>query len=119
MSKFNATTITRTGTVADALEITLSDAKGRVTTVRLPAHVARGLARVMDDFAAAGSDGPAPMVKRPKAFAVGTGRHEKTVLLRFNDEVPYGVTPELAVELANALLEACGTTEGMPATVLQ
>ncbi len=118
-AKFQATTIARTGTHKGTLEITLSDAAGRSTTVSLPPNVARGLAQVMGEFAGAVVEEPATLVKRPKSFAVGTGRHEKAVMLRFNDDVPYAVSPGTAAELANALLDASEEAERLPNTKLQ
>ncbi len=118
-AKFQATTIARTGTQDGALEITLSDAAGRITTVALPPSLARGLAQLMGEFAGTVVEPPASLVKRPKSFAVGTGRHEKAVLLRFNDDVPYAVSPDTAAELAGALLEASEEADQLPNSKLQ
>lgn len=86
------------------LEITLADEEGRPRVVRVSAELAANLAKLLSDFAA-------PMLaasnatKRPRSFAVGTGLFEPVVLLRFEDDIPYGVSPEQAAELARALVE--------------
>ena len=36
---------------------------------------------------------------------MGSGRHEPVVLLRFEDEHAYGLSPDQAVQLGEALLE--------------
>jgi hypothetical protein len=45
------------------------------------------------------------LTKLPKRYAVGCGRHEPFVMLRFEDEPAYGLTAEQAANLADALLE--------------
>lgn len=105
MNKFEATTIAHTGKRNDQLDITLSDAAGRTTTVSVSADVAHGLLNAVRDFAKAEGKLP-PLVKRPRKFAVGTGRHESAVLVRFDDDIPYGLDADTAIEVAHAILDA-------------
>ena len=41
----------------------------------------------------------------PKRYAVGHGRHEPLVMLRFEDEAAYGLSPSQATVMGEALLE--------------
>lgn len=117
-AKFAATTIARTGKSENQLEFTLCDAHGRTTTVSVPADVADGLMKAMRDFA--GSETKLPsLTKRPRAFAIGTGRHESAVLIRFDDDAPYGIDASTAVELGHALLDAAQNVSQRPARHLQ
>ncbi len=45
------------------------------------------------------------LTKMPKRYAVGHGRNEPLVMLRFEDEAAYGLTSSQATEMAEALLE--------------
>ncbi len=117
-AKFAATTIARTGKSENQLEITLCDAHGRTTTVSVPADVADCLMKAMRDFAGNDAQRPA-LTKRPREFAIGTGRHENAVLIRFDDDVPYGIDASTAIELGHALLDAAQTVSQRPARHLQ
>lgn len=46
----------------------------------------------------------------PDSFSVGRGRHESVVLVRFEDDTPYGLSAAQAAELGEALLEEAETT---------
>lgn len=118
MSKFEVTTIAHTGKRKDQLDITLSDAAGRTTTLSVSADVAHGLLNAVRDFALAEKSKPS-LVKRPRQFAVGTGRHESAVLMRFDDDVPYGLDADTAIEFAHAILDAAQTVDARPARRLQ
>lgn len=118
MSKFQATTIARTGRNDGLLDIVLSDADGRTTTLSVSADVAHGLLTAVREFAMADTTRPG-LVKRPRKFAVGTARHENAVLVRFADDVPYGLDADTAVEFARAILDAAGEIEARPARRLQ
>lgn len=117
-AKFAATTIARTGKRENQLEFTLSDANGRTTTVSVPADVADGLIKAMRDFAEAAPKLPS-LTKRPRNFAIGTGRHEHAVLIRFDDDIPYGIDASTAVELGHALLDAAQNVGQRPPRQLQ
>lgn len=118
MSKFEVTTIARTGNENGQLDITLSDAAGQTTTLSVTADVAHGLLNAVRDFAKAETGRPG-LVKRPRQFAVGTGRHESAVLVRFDDDVPYGLDADTAIEFAHAILDAAQEIEARPARRLQ
>lgn len=118
MSKFEVTTIARTGNENGQLDITLSDASGRTTTLSVSADVAHGLLDAVRNFAMAEAGRPG-LVKRPRKFAVGTGRHEDAVLVRFADDVPYGLDADTAIEFAHAILDAAREVEARPVRRLQ
>ena len=106
-AKFLAEAIARTqnGTDAKRLEITFLDAEGRLQTVSFTPAAARCLSRAIQDFAVASrADGPIP-TKMPKEFAVGIGRYEQLVLIRFEDDAPYGLKMSQAAQLGHALVE--------------
>lgn len=118
---FAATAIARTQrTDSSVLEIALTDAAGRQTVIALPAEIVSQLAREMREFAdsAKRSGGAAP-TKRPKSFAVGTGRFEDVVLVRFEDDAPYALGAEVATDLGLALLEQSESVGLRPEKVLQ
>ena len=102
----------------DLLDITLSDKAGRTTTLSVSADVAHGILNAVRDFAKAEPSKPS-LVKRPTQFAVGTGRHESAVLMRFDDDVPYGLDADTAIEFAHAILDAAQAVEARPARRLQ
>jgi hypothetical protein len=105
---------------ADHLEVVVVGPDGRDSKLSLSADAAASLAAILGEFASktkARSD--AALTKRPKTFAVGTGRYERVVLLRFEDDAPYALHPELARELCEALLEASESIIAEPAPSLQ
>jgi hypothetical protein len=87
------------------LEIALSDAAGRMQIVSLgPDAVATLVAIVsQNNRTLAGPSGQ--LTKLPTRYAVGHGRHEPVVMLRFEDETAYGLSVAQAENLAEALLE--------------
>ena len=54
--------------------------------------------------------------KMPKGFAVGTARYEPIVLIRFENDAPYGLDAADAAELGRALVEQAESVEleGVP-----
>ena len=88
----------------DTFEVTFIDKTGGETTLKVGADVATGLARL---FAEAAQDaGSRPQAtKMPATFAVGSGRHEAVVLVRVEEDAPYGLSAADASELGLALLE--------------
>lgn len=86
------------------LSITLSDGAGRETTVSLTPEVAAALARIAGEFAPHGGTGEPAPAKMPSAFAIGSGRFEPVVLIRFEDDVPYGLSADHAMRLGRALI---------------
>jgi hypothetical protein len=107
-------------TDAGHLEVVVVGADGKDAKLCLSADTAASLATILSEFAAKSTiRSDAKLTKRPKTFAVGTGRFERVVLLRFEDDTPYAVSPERARELSEALLEASETATVQPAQVLQ
>jgi hypothetical protein len=49
------------------------------------------------------------LTKIPDRYAVGHGRHEPFVMLRFEDDPAYGLTAEQALNLGEALLDEVET----------
>lgn len=115
-----ATTLLRTTTTKSGdLELVVADAAGKESKLRLSADVASSLLKVLEDFSASAADRPGTLTKRPKTFAVGNGSFERLVLLRFEDDAPYALRPEDAIELAEALAEQSDAVVSRPALVLQ
>jgi hypothetical protein len=105
--KFNAEILTRSERdIANGrLEISLCNSAGDCRTLSLAPDVVTALASLLTDAQARGAD----VAKIPDNFAVGHGRHEPVVMLRFEDDPAYGLTAEQAVGLSEALLEEAET----------
>ncbi len=118
---FAAVAISRTKRAeGGALDVQLIDAAGRKTAVRVSAEVALRLAQELLDFAEGASSGlDTSLAKRPKSFAVGTGRYENLVLVRFDDEAPYALDAVDAADLGEALIEQSEDVCERPEKVLQ
>lgn len=102
------------------LEVVVVGTDGKDAKLCISADTAASLASILSGFAAQSAiRSDAVLTKRPKTFAVGTGRFERVVLLRFEDDAPYALRPELARELCEALLETSENVIGQPALVLQ
>jgi len=86
------------------LEIALSDAAGDVQTVSLGPDALAALVAIATQAAHADVS-TGRLTKLPKHYAVGHGRHEPVVMLRFEDEPAYGLSVSQAEDLAEALLE--------------
>ncbi len=105
--KFIAAAITRTQNAADTerIEITFADAKGNLHTVSITAATACSLSSTLGDFAVTSRFDGAVATKMPREFAVGSGRFEQVVLVRFEDDIPYGLQAVQAAQLGRALVE--------------
>jgi hypothetical protein len=102
------------------LEVVLTSADGHEAKLCFSADAAASLASILSEFAAASAArSSAVPTKRPDSFAVGSGRFERVVLLRFEDDAPYALKPEVAMELCEALLEQSETVAAQPEQVLQ
>ena len=55
----------------------------------------------------------------PDSFAVGSGRYEQVVLVRFEDDVPYGLRAAEARLLGEALIEQADEMAGAPVLMRQ
>ena len=74
-------------------------------TLSLSADALAALAEIVSQFSKSTSISGEHLTKIPKHYAVGHGRHERFVLLRFEDEPAYALTPDQAANLSEALLE--------------
>jgi len=108
------TTVTEDGD----LDLVVVDGTGKESELRLTADTASSLFAILEEFTSKVSAGDT-LTKRPKAFAVGTGRFERVVLVRFEDDAPYALRPEDAMDLAEALTEQTETVVSRPEPVLQ
>ena len=121
MSKmmFAAVSIARTSTGADgSLALDLLDSKGRTCALNVSQSVSIALAELMGSLRQSERSGLEP-TKLPARFAVGSARYEPIVLVRFEDDTPYGLTPELAAKLAQALSEEADATDAVAAQLTQ
>ena len=118
---FTATALIQTTNSPDAdrLEISLADASGRTQTLTLSAELSAALSDVLRDFAAKAVTPTGAPTKRPEGFAVGSGKYESVVLVRFEDDAPYGLAPRDAAVLGQALLEEAESLCRRPSLVLQ
>ena len=115
-TKFVAEAITQTAGAADnkRIEITLTDNRGRLQTISFNLDVARVLARQFAEFEGKeSSEGPVA-TKMPEDFAVGTGRFEDVVLVKFENDIPYGLRATQAAALGRALVEQAKLTAAAP-----
>jgi len=122
-AEFVAETIMSTLNATDKkrLEMTFCDAHGRLQTVSINSLTASSLSRVLEEFAAGSqshSSGPVA-TKMPKDFAVGVGRHERVVLIRFEDDAPYGLEITQAAELGRVLVEQAEIIPTQPTPLRQ
>ena len=102
MSKFVAQSLAETTTSEDRrrCELTFVDARGRKQTISLPIGVAADLVPVLNSLTAGlGGAKRAKFTKMPRQWAVGTAQHERLVLLKFDDDPPYGLDLEVAETL--------------------
>ncbi|HVZ04545.1 hypothetical protein [Hyphomicrobium sp.] len=104
---FYAEMITRSKVenTSSRLEITLADNAGALRTISLGPEVIAALGALANARATPST----ALTKLPKRYAVGHGRHEPVVMLRFEDEPAYGLSATLAADLAEALLEEVET----------
>jgi hypothetical protein len=106
--KFYAEILTRSerDLANERIEISLCDAAGKCMTISLGTNAAAALASVLGDHAhRRGTD----ITKIPDNFAVGRGRHEPVVMLRFENDPAYGLTADQALGLGEALIEEAET----------
>jgi hypothetical protein len=82
------------------LELTFVDGRGRRQTLNLPAAVAADLAEVLQSLSADMVQRTyGQLTKMPKQTAVASARHERLVLIKFDDDPPYGLDPDEAENL--------------------
>ena len=101
------------------LAVTFADCAGREMTLTLTPEISAALAKLAQAFAqSAGTSGILP-TKMPSGFAIGSGRYEPVVLVRFEDDTPYGLSAREAQRLGEALIEEARQMAGVPAPLRQ
>ncbi len=106
MNTFLARTLTETTTTEDKrrFEMTFVDAGGQSFTISIPGGVAADLIPILESVAADEKRvDAAEFTRLPKECAVGRAMGERMVLLRFDDEPPYAIGPEVAEVLGREL----------------
>jgi hypothetical protein len=122
MSKFVAQSLAETRTIEDRrrFELTFVDARGNKQTISLPIRVAAELVPVLNSLVA-GVDGAknAKFTKMPRQWAVGTAQHERLVLLKFDDDPPYGLDLDVAENLWREVREETESVSRQKAPAVQ
>jgi hypothetical protein len=86
-------------------EMTFVDASGQMQTISLPVGVAADLVPVLQSLSAGLGNSDIPFTKIPKSTAVGSARHERLVLVRFDDDPPYALNLDEAENLWRGVRE--------------
>jgi hypothetical protein len=110
--RFLAQTLVETSVGDDKrrLEMTFVDAGGQRHTLSVPVGLAADLADVLRSLATrANGSGEPQFTRLPKQLAVASAKHERLVLLRFDDEPPYGFGLDEAENLWRGLREEAAT----------
>jgi hypothetical protein len=95
---------TRRDTSKRRLEMTFVDADGQRQAISLPADVAADLVSVLRSLTSgAGNGGRAEFTRIAKLTAVGSAEYERLVLIRFDDDPPYGLAPDEAETLGREI----------------
>jgi hypothetical protein len=122
MSRFVAQSLAETRTSEDRrrFELTFVDAQGQKQTVSIPTGVAADLVPVLNSLAE-GLDGTkaAKFTKMPRQWAVGTAQHERLVLLKFDDDPPYGLDLKVAETLWREVREETESVSRLKAPAVQ
>ena len=106
MDKFFAQIVVRSEVQQGSrIEIEFSDVAGNRQTLCLSTDALAALTEIVSQCSTASHGSREYLTKIPRHYAVGSGRHEPVVLLRFEDEHAYGLSPDQAVQLGEALLE--------------
>jgi len=100
--------------------MTFVDADGLSQTITLPAAVAADLAPVLKTLSTELSDpGKTQFTRMPRQMAVGSAQHERLVLIRFDEEPPYGLDLDEAENLWRGLREETETVSRLKAPLRQ
>ena len=100
--------------------MTFVDANGLSQTITLPAAVAADLAPVLTTLCADLSDpGRTQFTRMPRQMAVGSAQHERLVLIRFDEEPPYGLDLDEAENLWRGVREEAETVARLKAPLRQ
>lgn len=119
MKPYTASTVIKSRRTEDAVEVTLADASGRKKNLRITADLAQCLAHILAETARSSGGRQLEPTKMPRSFAVGTGKHDAVVLVRFESDAPYGLTADDASELGQALIEQSEAVQERPQMRLQ
>jgi hypothetical protein len=86
----------------------------------MPVVVAADLVPVLASLAE-GVDGTSAtrFTKMPRQWAVGTARHERLVLIKFDDDPPYGLAPDVAETLWREVRDGTEAVSQQKAPALQ
>jgi hypothetical protein len=102
------------------LEMTFVDGEGRRQTISLPATVAADLVPVLKSLSEGLSNSEKGQFTRmPRQMAVGSAKHERLVLIRFDDEPPYALDPDEAENLWREVREEAEQVSRMRAPLRQ
>jgi hypothetical protein len=99
---FRAQSLTQTKTAKDgrSFEMTFVDAAGAKRTISMPVHVAADLLPVLSSLAESLARPKGPQfTKVPREWAVGRAQHERLVLIKFDEDPPYGLAIDDAANL--------------------
>jgi hypothetical protein len=122
MPKFVAQSLAQTRTSDDRrrFELTFVDARGQKQTISLPTGVAADLVPVLHSLAESlGGAKAAKFTKMPRQWAVGTAQHERLVLLKFDDDPPYGLDLKVAETLWREVREETESVSRLKAPAVQ
>jgi hypothetical protein len=115
--KFFAEMLTRSelDRATQRLELSICDVAGHSLTLSVGPDALAALAAILSDLGTVAAS-RARITKMPRRYAVGRGRHEPYVMLRFEDDAAYGLSPAQAANLGEALLEEAEaiTEAGLP-----
>ena len=102
------------------VEMTFVDADGVRQTISLPAAVVADLAPVLKTLSTELSDpGRTQFTRMPRQLAVGSAKSERLVLIRFDEEPPYGLDLDEAETLWRGLREEAETVSRLKAPLRQ
>ncbi len=96
------------------LEINLGGRGGHECIVTLTPEVAAAIARLAGEFAHQAELGGLSLTKMPRDFAIGSGVHDPVVLVRFENDTPYGLSAETALQLGQALINEAAQMSSQP-----
>jgi hypothetical protein len=111
---------TRTSEDRRRFELTFIDARGSKQTISLPIGVAAELVPVLNSLVAGVDEAKnAQFTKMPRQWAVGTAQHERLVLLKFDDDPPYGLDLNVAETLWREVREETESVSRQKAPAVQ
>ena len=104
---FVAQSLTETRATDDQrrFEMTFVDASGQKQTISLPVAVAADLVAVLQSLSAGLRNAGIGFTKMPRSTAVGSARHERLILVRFDDDPPYALNIDEAENLWRGVRE--------------